>query len=164
MKLIKYGVIAALSMMLFGCASSSSEQKVSVTPQTVSVAEYTAFLDYLDSAIEEGKPRQLNNDEKRQYSSLSASLKRMLDGHESMDSVSADDKQRIANLHERLQAVVMGNNSGQVICRSERSTGSNFKRTACMTRADWEQKQRDVEEFFQQGGGFASGMTGPAGG
>ncbi len=161
MKLMKYGLIAALSIMLFGCASSSSEQNVSIAPQTVSISEYTAFLDHLDNSIEEGKPRQLNNDEKRQYSSLSSSLKSMLKGHESIDTVSSDDIQRVANLHERLQAVVMGTNAGQVICRSERSTGTNFKRTACMTRAEWDQQQRDVENFFRQGHGFASGMTGP---
>lgn len=162
MKLMKYGMMVALSMLLFGCATSSNNQQSSVTPQTVSIAEYTAFLDHLDSAIEEGKPRALNNDEKRQYHSLSASLKSMLKGHESMDTVASDDIQRVANLHERLQAVVMGSNAGQVICRSERSTGTNFKRTACMTRTEWDQQQRDVEDFFRQGQGFASGMTGPS--
>lgn len=160
MKLMKFGIIAALSIMLFGCASSG-EQTASVTPQTVSIAEYTAFLEHLDDSIEEGKPRQLNDDEKRQYTSLSTTLKNMLSGHETMDTVPSNDVQRVANLHQRLQAVVMGTNAGQVICRSERSTGTNFKRTACMTRADWEQQQRDVENFFRQGHGFASGMTGP---
>lgn len=161
---MKYGFVIIVSLLLFGCASSSKDTRVLITPQTVSVAEYKDFLQQLDTAIAEGVPRQLNPDEKRHYASLSASLKSMLADHDSLDTLAPADVKQVALMHERLQAVVVGQEASKIICRSERSTGTNFKRTTCITRAEWEQQQRDMENFFRQGHGFASGMSGPAGG
>lgn len=162
MSYLRAGIIILVSAFLFGCASSSNEsEQATISPKTVSVPEYLAFLEHLDSSIDKGEPRALNDNEKSQYTGLSNSLKRLLKEHESIDTVSMEDRIRINNLHERLQAVVMGNKSGQVICRSERSTGTNFKRTTCMTRAEWERQQQEVQDFFRQGFGFGSGMVGP---
>lgn len=162
MSYLRAGILLVLTVLVFGCASNSNEStQASISPKTVSVPEYLAFLEHLDSSIEKGEPRELKADEISQYTGLSNSLKRLLQGHASIETVAMEDRMRISNLHERLQAVVMGNKSGQVICRSERSTGTNFKRTTCMTRADWERQQREVQDFFRQGFGFASDMAGP---
>ncbi|RUO40092.1 hypothetical protein CWE15_08075 [Aliidiomarina taiwanensis] len=162
MSYLRAGLLVLLTVFVFGCASSSQETtQATISPKTVSVPEYLAFLEHLDSSIDKGEPRALDENEKSQYTGLSNSLKRLLQGHESIDTVAMEDRIRVANLHERLQAVVMGSKSGQVICRSERSTGTNFKRTTCMTRAEWERQQQEVQNFFRQGFGFGSDMVGP---
>jgi len=162
MKFFK-ALLAVITVGVFaiGCASSSNQAGIS--PTTVSIAEYRTFLNELDVAVEEGVPRELAEREKEQYNALTNGIRRILEGHETMDTVDDTDKSRIFNMHESLQAVLLGDRSSQVICRTERSTGTNFKTTSCMTRAEWDMRKQAVDRLFNNGFGLGSGMTGPEG-
>ncbi|RTE85582.1 MULTISPECIES: hypothetical protein [Gammaproteobacteria] len=162
MKIIKSILILTFAAVAaVGCASSSNES--SISPTTVSVPEYRTFLNELDVAVQQGVPREMEEDEINQVNALTSGIRRILEGHESIDTVSEMDRTRVFNMHENLQAVLLGDRASQVICRSERSTGTNFKTTSCMTRAEWDMRKQAVERLFNQGTGFGSSMSAPEG-
>ena len=75
-----------------------------------------------------------------------------------------EDRARVFTLHENLRGVLTGDRSTLVICKSERSIGSHLKTTQCMTRGEWDRREREVDQLFNNGYGFGSGMTGPTDG
>lgn len=162
MNLTKLFAAACCLVVMSGCAAtdSSSGQTSATTqaqPQTVSIPEYKEFLDNLHASIQEGEPRQLSVREQNQFNNIQDNLRALIGNRTDIEQMNTDEKQRLFNLHERLQALVMGDDSQQVICRSERQTGSHMRTTRCVTRAQLEEERRRNGEFFDQvlGAGMA---------
>ncbi|MCL4410900.1 MAG: hypothetical protein M1356_11440 [Gammaproteobacteria bacterium] len=162
MKLIKLLATAAVCVaFMSGCASSGSSTTASNTvtaqPQQVSIPEYVEFLDNLHNSIQDGEPRQLTARELNQFNNIQDNLRALIGNRTDVEQMNSDERQRLFNLHERLQALVMGDDSQQVICRSERQTGSHMRTTRCVTRAQLEEERRRNGEFFDQvlGSGMA---------
>lgn len=119
-----------------------------MAPELVSIPEYVEFLNTLESSIAEGEPRQLNETEQRQFDSIKASLVSLIGERQDIEEFDQYDKERLFNLHQRLQTVVIGDPSTQVICRQERTTGSNMRQTRCITRQQADDERRRSSEFF----------------
>lgn len=139
---------------------------VSPAPQRVPVAEYMDFLDQLSADVENDEPRELSPMELERYQRINAQLRATLAGVENIDQLDQDRKIKVFNLHEELQAVLIGDPKYRVICRRERSVGTHFRHTTCTTveefRADQEHGRRWLQESFIKG--RWPNITPPAGG
>lgn len=128
---------------------------VSPAPQRVPVAEYLDFLDQLSADVESDMPRELSPVELERYRRIDAQLRDNLAGIENIDQLDHERKIVVFNLHEELQAVLIGDPKYRVICRRERSVGTNFRHTTCITvdelRADQEHGRRWLQESFIKG-------------
>lgn len=159
---MRFFMPAILLALLAGCATSSNPSLHQPLPDVVSVPEYTEFLDKLDTAVDEGIPRELNKEERAEYNKIDRQLRTSLAGHQTIETMNHEEKIELYNLHEALQAVVVGEQENQVICRKQRTVGTHFKETTCKTRREFEQEQQASRRFLDDQ--FKSFMTDPMSG
>lgn len=148
-----------ISLLVFGgCASSggadnraqaSAEQDEEFEVEKVSIPEYREFLGNLRDSLSEGEPRQFNEREVDKFNRLYSKLLNIMEGHETPDTMNANQRQELFNTHEELQALVAGDRDNQVICNRRHQVGSNFKKTSCYTRQEWREAKEDSQNFMR---------------
>ncbi|TRW50386.1 hypothetical protein FM042_06025 [Aliidiomarina halalkaliphila] len=144
-------LMACLVIFIAGCNSTTNttaSNQSTFTPERVSIPDYLEFLDNLEMSIAEGEPRELDESEQRQFASIKSSLVSLIGTRSDLEEFDQYDKERLFNLHQRLQTVVIGDPSTQVICRQERTTGSNMRQTRCMTRQQADDERKRASQFF----------------
>lgn len=163
LKSIKILCAALAIVFLAACQSTNNHAAIepAFTPEQVTIPEYLDFLSDLDASIQEGEPRQLSDRELAQFENVRMNLTTLIGEREHLDEFSQSEKERLFNLHQRLQVVVIGNPERQVICRQERTVGSNMRQTRCVTQAERDAEQRRSTEFMGdlilQGRGSSAG-------
>ncbi|RUO33507.1 hypothetical protein [Aliidiomarina sanyensis] len=152
-------LVAIAALVLAGCNTTGNQVASStvLTPERVSIPEYLVFLDELEGSISEGEPRELNERELDQFKYLKGRLVTLIGDREDIEQMERYEQERLFNLHQRLQTVVIGDPSQQVICRREQSIGSNLRQTRCMTRAQADAERDYASRFFNDM--VDSGMT-----
>lgn len=167
--MIRVVVLTGLTCLLAACASnpnSTQHQSASAVapehrmlipdpvlgrPATVSVAEYLEFLDDLDAAVESGDVRPLNRTERARQQQIDRNLREMLASVDHINELSRNEQVDVFNLHEELQAVIIGHPENQVICTRRRpSTGSRVSRTTCITVEEMQYMQRRSEDDLRR--------------
>ncbi|NBB93967.1 MAG: hypothetical protein GVY32_12460 [Gammaproteobacteria bacterium] len=151
MRTLPKALSVATALLLAGCASSletttppgagNDEQQ----PVLVGIPAYREFLTRLDQAVARGAARPLEAKERQSYRSASDRLDTLLARHESIDDMSQRDRVDAFNLHQELQAIVVGNYDDQIICRIDRAAGTNFPITQCRSVAE----RRRLRELTQ---------------
>ncbi len=129
-------LLAAAFVLMLSSISSASEQP----DKLASILEQQRAL---QSDFAEGKmeltPRQVNVVRKAQDEVFSLTA-----GKASLDQLSIEEKVRLENALERVNAQVKGGDldrlarGEQEICRRERRAGSTVKVTVCATQAEWD--------------------------
>ena len=137
-----------------GSRSSSTDdalapRTVTGAPKRVPVAEYLAFLDTLSVAVENDEPRAFNQREVDRYNELVRQLRSRLEGVDNIDQLDEEQQVDVFNLHEELQAVVIGDPRYQVICRREQTVGTNFRRKTCMTVEELRNRQERAQDMLR---------------
>lgn len=154
---ITTGLMAVLVAILITACASTPRSSTPARPEIVSIPEYREFLVELDSAIQDGEPRELNDREMERYSETTGKLNRLLAQYDSLDNMPEDHRRELFNLHEALQSTVVGRREDQILCRRTKTVGTNFRETRCMTHAQWEEEQRAAQDYFR--GKFSSGIN-----
>lgn len=129
--------------------ASLAPKPVIAAPERVSVAEYLEFLDSLAASLSANEPRELNTMEVESYRRVDAALRAQLEGVENIDELSTDRQARVFNLHEELQAIVIGDPKNRVICRREHTVGTHFRQTTCMTVREFESYQEQTRNILR---------------
>lgn len=134
-------------LVLGGCATGGQEDLSNFEAERVSLPEYREFLDELATSLSQGEPRAFNQREVDRFNELSGRLDEIMKDYESIDEMSNDERMALFNAHEALQALVVGQRENQVICSRRHTVGTNFKVSECYTRAEWQQKERQSQEW-----------------
>jgi hypothetical protein len=152
--------LALAALLLSGCAANQTSRPasshpelepkaVAPAPQRVSVEEYLQFLDSLSSAVEDDQPREFNPRERASVERIDRELRSRLDGVDNIEQLNPEQQIAVFNLHEELQAVVIGSPRYRVICRREQTVGTHFRRTTCMTVEEFQRYQDRGQEFLR---------------
>jgi hypothetical protein len=151
-------ILLLSSTLTVGCATQSTQpaedpQRAQVIEaEKVTLPECREFLAELDNAIRDGEPRELNRSEMREFESVSSRLDELLADFDSREAMRHEDEVEFFNLHSQLEAVVVGRDRDQVLCRRRHKVGTNFKVTECKSVADWrteqEHAQRQLRSIF----------------
>lgn len=143
---------ALILLMLAACAGNGQareEPAADVRAEKVSVPEYREFLVDLREAVSEGIPREFNQREMDRFNRLDSRLTGLLDGVDSVDELSRDERLALFNTHEELQALMSGRQDDQIICRRERTVGTHFQTEKCYTRREWREASEDSRRFIE---------------
>lgn len=144
---------AAFALLVIGCATETYDRQrpmETINPEQVSIPEYQNFLSSLSSALDEGRPRELNSMEQSRFDDVMGRLDRMLDRFETIDEMNQDERVALLNLHANLEEVVMGAADQQIICQRRHRVGSNFKSTECKTRGEWRADRERAAELMRK--------------
>jgi len=145
---VSLGIAATMILLIVGCAQTPKQEPFE--PEVVSIAEYQEFLDELREALKEGEPRELNPPETSRYERIDRRMTELLDQYDSVDEMDEEEQETLARLHHDLEILVSGRESEQVICRRERTVGTNFRQENCRTRADWEHAREQSTEYVRR--------------
>lgn len=140
---------ACLSSVLF-VAACATQGPGHITPEKVTIPEFRLYLADLREAVNEGVPREFNDKEMREFNRINMRLLSLTDGRDSIDEMSDDERLALYNAQEELQSILIGKREDQVICRKRHTVGTNFKRTQCYTRREWDQMSYHGSEFVRQ--------------
>lgn len=146
--------IVLAACLVTACASGPSERPsarntVTPGPQKVGVTEYLAFLDTLAESIRKDEPRPLTDLELDVYHRVDRNLRLRLDDVEDIVELPQADQVKIFNLHQQLEAVIIGDSKNRVICRREQRVGTHFRTTTCMTVQEFEDLQHLSQEWLR---------------
>ena len=157
--LIRLLTVLFATAFVAGCATTQSDRggssaleprPVTPAPERVSVGEYLEFLDSLADAAEHHELREFNARERAALARIDGELRSRLESVDNIDELNHEQKIAVFNLHEELQAVVIGNPRYQVICRREQTVGTNFRRTTCLTVEEFQQLQDRGQDLLRQ--------------
>ena len=155
--LIAVSIIALLAACATGSRTTSSaapaaeparEATEAPLPRNVSVPEYMDFLDKLRVAVKDDVPREFTDMELEKLNAIDRKLRENLTGVETVAALETEQQIQVLELHEELEAVVVGNDSNQIVCRREHQVGRIRKQTRCRTRAQLREDARNARAFL----------------
>ena len=136
--LVSVSVLAACATS--GGNSTAAEEELP-SLEIVSPPQFLALLEDLDTRLDEGDPRQLNEVEQRRFDRISRSLRMKLSGLDDINQLDEDEQLEVFNSTEELVATVVGRPEDQIICRRVHRVGTNFQETTCKTVAEMREDQ-----------------------
>ena len=123
-----------------------------VTPEVdslqVLVDQQTALRDELGKGAKDLTPRQVGVVRKAQDEFF-----RLVEGKSTLDQLSIDDKVRLENALERINAQLIDTNSAranQEVCWREKTTGSKMQVTRCGTQQEIDDAREGARGFLQR--------------
>lgn len=144
-------LILLLVTALAGCAGNqtlSADSDDPPAPKKVSLEQYRDFLDRLRVSVKDDMPRPLSDSEKADYLTIDSQLRRILADHESIEELNPNEKARVFTLHEEMEAIIVGTDKNQIVCRRSNITGSHFKETTCTSKRDLRDRQRRAYDYL----------------
>ena len=168
-------LVALLTIILLGCASTqnttdldamqaNANDQDSVDLGNVQVVNPQYFLSYLDQiqiALGEGKPRELSEREADTVGRLADELREMLAGVENIKAMSPDDQHDVFNTTQQLWATIHEVDHDQVVCRRQHRVGTHMKQTHCRTVRQMRNDRNRYMEFIRES--YYSPWTPPEG-
>jgi hypothetical protein len=132
-----------------GANDELAPKAVAPAPERVDVDEYLEFLDELTVAVNANDRREYNRRELDSYRRIVGDLRASLQGVDNVSELNLEQQIKVFNLHEELQAVVIGDPRYRVICRRQQTVGTNFRQTTCMTVEEFRYFQDRGQEFLR---------------
>jgi hypothetical protein len=118
------------------------------TPLEVMVEQQVALRNELNRSPQELSPRQVGIIRKAQTEFF-----RLVEGKTSMDQLAIEDKVRLENALETINAQIVNTNVGfgnQEVCWREPVTGSNTKVTRCGTKDEIDQARQSARDVLEK--------------
>jgi hypothetical protein len=145
MNVIKvFSLLAAIALASSAFAAEGEADKLAAI-----VEQQRALAADLDAGKIDMTPRQANSVRKAQKEVFA-----LTDGKASLDALSIDEKVRLENALERINAEVKG--GGRVagdekqVCWRERISGSQMKSTRCGTEAERREAREGARDFMEK--------------
>jgi hypothetical protein len=132
-------LVLALAFTLFGAVQAEA-------PERASVESFLTYMNDLRAGFKEAKPKPLSAREWELFDAADKDIRAVLDGKDSIDGLSRRERERLINAQERVTAILTGAEDDRLICRRERTVGTHFQRTTCVTVAE---RRREREESQQ---------------
>jgi hypothetical protein len=118
--------------------------------QTVSIADFLAYLDEVRTSFETGVPRELDKFEWEVLDRAQGEIRELLEGRNSISDLRSRERIRLMNAQEIVNAMVAGNVDDQLVCRRERNTGTRLRSTKCKTIAEMRTEEEDAREALRR--------------
>jgi hypothetical protein len=145
--MIRATVFAALLL-------SASVAWANQEPQKVALAEgdFAAQRAQIEKDLADGETyTEISGGDRARVRESLERLSGMLEGVESVDSLSEDVKARVFNEQEQInQILTAASEDSRVICRREAPTGSNRKTTTCLTQAERRRRMEMDQDHLQR--------------
>lgn len=135
-----------LWMALLVLASGGAEAEQTHTSLQAMLEQQTSLRDELARGPQDLTPRQVGIMRKAQ-----AEFFRLVDGKTTLDQLAIDDKVRVENALERINAELVNTNAArdkQEVCWRERPTGSKMQGTRCGTQQEIDQAREGARGFL----------------
>jgi hypothetical protein len=158
---------AMVLVALFGFAAATqvrTEQPKPVFGEKIAPAELPQLIEMIRSQIEPGGRWEYVP--KKERPTLEAKLdemQRILAGRASLDELSNDERIRLINAQEHVNAILTRHDGERLICKRETPTGSHRPVNNCVTFADRKRDQEASRRFLDDAQQANRGMPKPAG-
>lgn len=117
---------------------------------TTSVEDFLAYMTELRTGLESDHPKPLSEKEWQLFDSADRDIRRILAGKASIDELSLRQQEQLINAQERVTAILTGAEDDRLICRRERTVGTHFQRTTCVTVRQRRQEQEDAQHALNR--------------
>lgn len=150
-KQARWGVWLALAIACSSPFATIAQDDASPPPQKIEriLAQQQQLKRDLDAGKTDGlTTRQVNAIRKAQVDVFAVT-----EGKTSLDQLSMDDKVRLENALERINAEVKNTRAGhdeKQVCWRERMSGSNTKVTRCGTEAEMREAREGARDFLER--------------
>lgn len=145
---MKAAWVLVLSAVMAGAAAAQEPPATADGLQRILVQQYDLKRD-LDAGKTDGMTtRQVNAIRKAQ-----ADVFAVTEGRTSLDQLSMDDKVRLENALERINAEVKNTRAGRDgrnVCWREKMSGTNTKVTRCGTEAEMREAREGARDFLER--------------
>lgn len=147
-------VVPALLLLLAGgfAEAAQSQKDVKFSP-----SRFSEQRGDIIEALEGDRYREISEDAKQQVLQALDRMQARLDGVQSVEQLNADDKVAVFNDQELINTLLTSAAAdSQLICRREKTLGSNMRSNACMTVAERRRRQEESQEQLRkiQGSGY----------
>lgn len=112
----------------------------------VSVDEFLAYQRELRANFEVDEPKPLSAREWRLFDQAQEQIEALLAGRISVDELNAEQRAALMTAQDQVSAILAGEEDDRLICRRERTVGTHFQRTRCVTYAQLRQEREDARE------------------
>lgn len=149
-----------IALFLAILALSAGLSNTAQARDVASIGEFLGALEELRGKLEDGDPRELGSREWREFNKLEGRFEELLDGVQTVEDLSDDDKIALINTQEELDALLMGGGrtDDRIICRKVRKTGTRISRRECITQRELEIEREQTRNDLLD---IRSSMCGP---
>lgn len=105
----------------------------SVARDVVSVDEFLEALDQVRANLQEGQPRELDEDGWKEFDKIHGKFEELLADVDTIDELSPREKTKVFNLQEEMDTLLVGRKEEQVVCTERKQLGSRIARRDCIT-------------------------------
>lgn len=127
--------------LAFTCLGAAHAQQ----PENASVETYLSYMKDLRASFEQSKPKPLSEREWEIFNDADKDIQSLLEGRSDISELSSRQRQDLINAQGKVTAILTGAEDDRLICRRERTVGTHFQRTSCVTV-----KQRRLEREASQ--------------
>lgn len=144
-------------LSILGCSSNQTRTEPAndasvdlAEMEVVSPEHFLVYLNELEITLEQGKPRQLDEQEAAKVNRLSNELRSMLAGVDNIKTMSIDDQHEVFNATQELWATIHEVEPDRVVCRRQHRVGTHMKQTNCQTVTQARNDRNRWREFIRE--------------
>jgi hypothetical protein len=138
------------SLLLAVALPAAADSKFKSSNPNVSVADYLTYQEQVRENFRAGSPKPLSTREWDMLDRAQADVRGILEGKEKIEDLTPDQRAALLNAQERVIAIMTGEEDERIVCRRERTVGTHFQRTTCVTVAERRQERADAEGALQR--------------
>jgi hypothetical protein len=139
-----------LRFLLLALALGFSGMAQAQQTASVPVADFLNYMNELRDGFRQGKPRPLSSREQDLFDAADRDIRSVLVGKDNIEQLTRRERERLINAQERVTAILTGAEDERVICRRQRSVGTHFQRTTCVTVGQRRQETEDAQTALQR--------------
>ena len=149
--------------MKFRNAMAFSLLSLALAASTTAFASFVSTNEDLPSLLDrqreiaaqaKGGNKNLSDEQKRLISEEQKKIYSLVDGKRTLDELAPDQRVQLVNSIEKINAAIEGTQVAEekrVICRRERSIGSNMPMTRCVSRGQRDAERNNARNSMEQG-------------
>lgn len=149
---MKSMLVLAMSLALFVVQPALAAEKVEPAVNASTKAAFDTVSDWVRKQMDAGgRYAETNAGERARVNARLDEMGKLFQTHGEVAQMSSDDKLRLFNGQEEVNAILGKRDGQRLICKNERPVGSNIPVKTCQTAAQIEERRRgDVKDFRQR--------------
>ncbi len=146
---MKFGVFIAVLIVSFSVSSAFAKDDAEPAVNANTKASFETVSAWVRKQMEAGgRYSEINSGERSKVDAKLSEMGRMFDKNGDVAQMSADDKTRMYNTQQEINAILNKRDGERLICKSERPVGSNIPVKTCNTASSIAaRRQNDTQDF-----------------
>ena len=146
MKSNRFAPIACAFLLAVAAGTAVASAAPSQTP-----AEIVSYQKAIRAKVDahQGEYATLSTEARNNITQAQDKIFQMLDGVQSLDQLSPEQKTALSNELDRVKSGLVANDGSRMICHIETPIGSNIAKKRCETVAEREARSRDTQRDLQ---------------